>query len=69
MTPFSKTWEGLQKLRRYVECAYVQGTGFATLSSHLASYNHCEITNNISYSALYPRQQPWFNSDNPLFVV
>jgi len=21
------------------------------------------------YSALYPRQQPWFKSDNPLFVV
>ena len=24
---------------------------------------------NISYSALYPRQQPPFKSDNPLFVV
>ena len=24
------------------------------------------LWDNISYSALYPRQQPWFKSDNPL---
>ena len=29
----------------------------------------CVISKYISYSALYPRQQPWFKSDDSLFVV
>jgi len=31
-----------------------------------SSLSLVNITANISYSALYPRQQPWFTSDNPL---
>jgi len=29
----------------------------------------CVVSKYISYSALYPRQQPWFKSDNPLLCV
>jgi len=33
------------------------------------SYSTCVYQNYTSYTALYPRQQPWFKSDNPLFMV